>query len=176
MFNKRISYVPQAWQDSSFAHGPKVKPRTGFVILMCAVVVAWGSKLQHIVALSTMEAEYMALWIISQEVMLLQNLLSNLSRVLPHPTMMMLDNKGYISFATNVMMISISKHINVKMHFVRDAIRDKYMCIQWCSTRDMLADNLTNSSIYGDQHSRLALRMMLVYFSFSKALVQISDI
>jgi hypothetical protein len=60
--------------------------------------------------------------------------------VLKHPAMMMEDNKGCISFATNIMPTGKSKHINVKMHVVLGAIiRDKYICMQWFSTHDMHA-------------------------------------
>jgi hypothetical protein len=50
------------WQDSSFADGDNMRSRTGFVAMMCGGTVAWGSRLQSTVALSTVEAEYMALY------------------------------------------------------------------------------------------------------------------
>jgi hypothetical protein len=64
-----------------------------------------------------------------------------------------------------------SKHINVKMHFVCDAIRDKIILLQWCSTRDMIAVILTIFSLPAHQHSRLALRMMPGNFLVSTAMV-----
>ena len=73
---------------------------------------------------------------------------------------MMEDNKGCISFTKNIMTTNKSKHINVKMYFVRDAIRDKIIVFQWCSTHDMIADILTKFSLQAHQYSRLALRMM----------------
>ena len=59
----------------------------------------------------------MALRYATQEVMLLRQLLTKLSLVLKHPTSMMEDNKGCISFAKNTMTTNKSKHVNVKMHF-----------------------------------------------------------
>ena len=56
MFNKHIAYTHVAWQDSSFDDGSSGKSRTGYAILMCGVVVAWGSRLQPTLCLSTMEA------------------------------------------------------------------------------------------------------------------------
>jgi hypothetical protein len=61
MFNINVSFTPIAWQNSSFADRPDGKSRTGYEVLMCGFVVAWGSRLQPTMALSTMEAEYMAL-------------------------------------------------------------------------------------------------------------------
>ena len=99
---------------------------------MYGFVVAWDSRLQPNVALSTMEAEYMALCAETQEVMFLRQLLTELFVVLTHPTSMMEDNKGCISYAKNYMTTSKSKHINVNMHLVRDAIRDNIIVVQWC--------------------------------------------
>jgi len=82
--------------------------------------------------------------------MFLRQLLTELSSlVLKHPTSMMEVNKGCISFAKNTMTTNKSKHINVKMHFVRDAKRDKNIVLQWYSTHDdMIADILTKFSLY----------------------------
>ena len=92
--------------------------------------------------------------------MFLRQLVTKISVVLKHPTSMMEDNKGCISDAKNSMTTSKSKHINVKMHFVRDAIRDNIIVVQWCSTHDMLAEILNKISLLAHQYSRLALRMM----------------
>ncbi len=72
VFNKHIAYTPVAWQDSSFADGLGGKSRIGYVVLMCGAAVAWSSILQPILALSTMEAEYMSLCAATQEVMFLR--------------------------------------------------------------------------------------------------------
>jgi KUP system potassium uptake protein len=160
MFNSRIAYTPIVWQDSSFANGSGGKSRTGYVVLMCGASVAWGSILQPIVALSTMEAEYMSLRASTQEVMFLRQLLTEISVALPLPTFMMDDNKGCTAFAKNSMTTSKSKHINVKLHFVRDAIFADVIVMQWCSTHEMIADILTKFTLPGHQHARLASRMM----------------
>ena len=169
LFNRNVSFTPIAWQDSSFADGTDGKSRTGYAIFLCGYDVAWGSRLQPTVALSTMEAEYMALCFATQEVMFLRQLLTELSVVLPHPTSMMEDNKSCISFGKNSMTTSKSKHINGKMRFVRDVIRDNIIVVQWCSTHDMIADILTKFSLFAHEHSRLALRRMSRKFAVSRA-------
>jgi hypothetical protein len=130
IFYSNVPCTRVAWQYSSFADGLDGKSRTGYVVLVCGSSVAWGSRLQPTVALSTMEAEYMALYVATQEVMFLRQLLTELSLVLNHPTSMMKDNKGYISYAKNSMITSKSNYINVNMHFVRDTIRDNIIVVQ----------------------------------------------
>ncbi len=60
-FNGLLPFKLLMWQDSSFGDGDARRSRTGYVAMMCGSAVAWGSKLQASVALSTSEATYMAL-------------------------------------------------------------------------------------------------------------------
>ena len=69
------------------------------------------------------------------------------------------------------MTTNTSKHFNVTMHSVCDAIRDNIIVVQWCSIRDMIAEILTKFSLLAHQHFRLALRMMSGNFSASEAMV-----
>ena len=77
-FNGNISLDPIMWQDSSFGDGDNRRSRTGFIAMMCGAPVTWGSKLQSTVALSTVEAEYMAISAAVQEVLFLRQLTTNL--------------------------------------------------------------------------------------------------
>jgi hypothetical protein len=71
-FNGSISLDPIMWQDSSFGDGDSRRSRTCFIAMMCGGPVVWGSKLQSTVALSTVEAECMAISAVVQEVMFLR--------------------------------------------------------------------------------------------------------
>ena len=113
----------------------------------------------------------MSLCAVTQEVMFLRQLLTELSIALPLPTLMMEDNKGCIAFAKNSMTTRKSKHINVKLHFVRDAISTDVVVMQWCSTHDMIANILKKFSLPGHRHARLASKMMSGCFSISKAMI-----
>ena len=81
MFSRNVPFTPIASQVSSFADGPDGKWSPGYAVLMGGYVVAWGSRLQPTVALSTMEAKNMALCVATQEVMFLRQLLFELSVV-----------------------------------------------------------------------------------------------
>ncbi len=71
-FNGNISLDPIMWRDSSFGDGDNMRSRTGFIAMMCGAPVVLDSKLQSIVALSTVEAEYMAISAVVQEVLFLR--------------------------------------------------------------------------------------------------------
>ena len=107
--------------------------------------------------------------------MFLRQILTELHIALPRPTSMMEDNKGCIAFAKNYITTSKSKHINVKLRFVRDDISDNVIVMQWCSTHDMIADILTKFSLFGHQHARLASKMMAGCFLVSTAMISTSS-
>ena len=75
---------------------------TGYVFLMAGGSVSWLSKKQPIVALSTAEAEYVALSMTTQEAVWLRRFLSDLTTAEDQkPTVVMKDNQGTIAIAKN---------------------------------------------------------------------------
>ena len=69
---------PLCFQDASFGDGPDRRSRTGYVIIMCGAAIAWCSRLQSTVAMSTVEAEYMSLAAACQEILHVRQLLKSL--------------------------------------------------------------------------------------------------
>jgi hypothetical protein len=56
------------WSDSDYASDiGERRSRTGYVYMLNGRAVNWKSKRQHILALSTAEAEYMALTVANHE-------------------------------------------------------------------------------------------------------------
>ena len=152
--------IPTCWQDASFADGPGRRSRTGFVILMCDAAVAWGSRLQVTVCLSTVEAEYVALCAAAQELKYILQLLESFGIAIHRPVLVHEDNKGCVFLAMNMSTTNKSKHIDIKYHFIRQCIREKKMTVVWCETSQMIADILTKFSLSSAQHLKLALKMM----------------
>ena len=105
--------------------------------------VSWCIKLQKSVALSTSEAEYLALVAYSQEVMFLHQLLPTIGYLLTGPTPTYEDNESCIALVSNDMTTSKSKHVDIKYHYIRDLIMQGSIELFWCLTDDMLADMLT---------------------------------
>jgi len=159
-FNGNISFEPIIWQDSSFADGDDMRSRTGFIAMMCGAPVVWGSKLQSTVALSTVEAEYMALSAVVQEVLFLRQLITNLDHTPARSTRMLKDNVGCIALATNPMTTGKTKHIDIRYHFIREVVKSKMVTIEFCPTADMLAVVLTKFSLPAALHLKLVTRML----------------
>jgi len=80
--------------------------------------ISWYLKKQPTVALSTMEAEYMALSNTTRECLWIRELLTKL-RIPPNrSTIINVDNQAAIKFTENSQFHALSKHIDIHHHFI----------------------------------------------------------
>ena len=115
---------------------------TGNVFLLNGGAVSWLSKKQATVALSTAEAEYIALSQAAQEGIWLKRLLSDLG-VEAMSTLILEDNQGAIAIAKNPVNHSRTKHIDIRYHYIRECVQNGQIELQYCPTNDMKADIFT---------------------------------
>ncbi len=102
------------------------------------------SKLQSTIALSSLEAEYIALCTCAQEATYLRELLKSVDPdLVAKPTEVKEDNQGCIAIALNPVHHSRTKHIDVKFHYVRQCLQRRYISVSYCPTEFMIADLLT---------------------------------
>ena len=90
-----------------------------YVFLMTGGAVTWFSKKQAIVALSTSEAEYVALSAATQKLAWLRRLLNDLKVAPNGPTE---DNQGAIAIARNSTAHARTKHIDIRYHYVCEGV------------------------------------------------------
>jgi transposase InsO family protein len=118
---------------------------SGFVFMLAGGPITWSSKKQPTVALSTMEAEYMALSHATREVIWLRNVLNGLGFTQEHPNQLYTDNQGAIDFANGHSIHARSKHIDIRHHFVRESIASRLVTVDHCASAENLADLLTKA-------------------------------
>ena len=115
---------------------------SGTLFLMSEGAVSWTSKIQSAVALSSSEAEYIALSMATQEATWMQKLLNDLHACV-RPVKIMEDNQGAIAIAKNPVAHGRTKHINIRFHYVRQAIEEGNIELEYCPTEVMIADIFT---------------------------------
>ncbi len=107
--------------DSDYAGDKSSRKSTGgYVQMLCGVAVAWKYSQQTCVALSSCEAEYMALTPACQQAISLRQLLEDVGAPQALPTSISVDNQSAISLASNPMVNDRSKHISIKWHWIRE--------------------------------------------------------
>ncbi|KAH9106465.1 hypothetical protein AeMF1_017920 [Aphanomyces euteiches] len=116
--------------------------------------VAWYSKQQAVVALSTMEAEYIASSVGVQECLWIDQLMVELKLKNVAPTQLWNDNQSALKTMENDMAKSRAKHIDIRFHFIRDAVKSNKVRTGYCETGKMPADILTKP-LSTELHMRL---------------------
>ena len=119
------------------------KSTTGYLFQIGGTTVTWKSKKQSCVALSTAEAEYMALSSAAQEAVWMRELVSDLEYSPINSTVIFEDNQSAILMAKNPQYHGRTKHINIKYHFIWEQVANGTICLKYCKTENMLADLLT---------------------------------
>lgn len=119
------------------------KPTSGYIFQFGNTGISWKSKKQSNTALSTAEAEYIALSQAAQEALWLRQLFSDLQCTPVEPTVLYEDNQAAICIAKNPQSHSRSKHIEIKYHFIREEINKKNIEVKYYKTEDMVTNMLT---------------------------------
>ena len=94
-------------------------------------------------ALSTVEAEYVAACLASCEAVWLRKLLSDLFDLRVDATCIYCDNQICVNLSKNLLFHDKSKHIDIKYHYVRDMVQRGAVKLQYVATNEKIADVLT---------------------------------
>lgn len=131
-------YVDADWASNILDR----KSFTGYCFKMCGSVISWQTKKQTTVALSSTEAEYMAISEACREAIYLRKLYSILTGNLPVINIYN-DSQSAQKLLQNQMLHGRSKHIDVRYHFVKDLANNDVVKINYLETENMPADILT---------------------------------
>ena len=104
--------------DSNWELGTSV---TGFALLLGGAAVAWTSKKQASVALSSSEAETYAAAAAAAELLWARGLLGELGWPQLAPTRLWVDNSGALNLAQNAESLGRSRHIARRANFLQMA-------------------------------------------------------
>jgi hypothetical protein len=137
---------PHGYVDSDYAgEVDNRRSTTGYVFYLNGGPVSWNCRTQPTVALSSTEAEYMALSTAAQEAIWLKGILKSLSIGTNKPIKLFGDNQGSLKLAKNPQNHSRTKHIDVRHHFIRDAVTQLQVSLEYIPTENNLADRFTKA-------------------------------
>ena len=107
---------------------------------------SWKTKKQQTVALSTCEAEYVALTATIQEALYLAQILKDMDHSFEQTATVFEDNQGTIRLAKNPVNRQRTKHVDIKYHFIRSNVLQGKIVLVYCPTENMAADVFTKSA------------------------------
>ena len=106
-------------------------------------LISWRCSKQRIIALSSCEAEYVALTVAIQEAKFLRQLLADIQGCTTSGVKLYADNQGAIALAKNPVHHQRTKHIDIKYHFIRFAIEEGIIDLQYIPSGENIADQFT---------------------------------
>jgi len=147
-----LAYCDADW--ASCAHSKRSV--SGFVIFLGDTLIAWKSKKQTTISLSSVEAEYRSLRRLVAELSWLSRLLHELglSNITPIPVKC--DNMAAMYIAKNPVFHERTKHIEIDCHFVRHKLVEGLIQLSFVPTQNQLADLLTKPLTGLQHHSILS--------------------
>jgi hypothetical protein len=135
----------QGFVDADFAaEVDHRRSTTGYVFTVGTTAVSWISQIQKIVALSTTEAEYIAVTEASKEMIWLQGLLAEMG-FKQEKNVLHSDSQSAIHLAKNSAFHSRTKHIGLRYHFVRSLLEDGVLTLEKIQGSKNPADMLTKT-------------------------------
>jgi hypothetical protein len=147
------------WTSSINVVDPSTsKSRSGWVIFYAGCPIIWASKLQTQTALSTTEAEYIAMSMSLCDVIPIMELIKemkehNIPVICTKPYVyckVFEDNSGALELARLPKLHPRTKHINVCYHHFREHVRKVLIKIFPVGTSDQIADVLTKALAQND--------------------------
>ncbi|XP_059310199.1 secreted RxLR effector protein 161-like [Lycium ferocissimum] len=131
------------YSDADFA-GDKTdrKSTSGTCQILGESIISWHSKKQTFVALSTTEAEYLALGSCGTQLVWMMHQLIDYE--LSYDSMpIFCDNTSAISLSKYTVHHSRAKHIDIKHHFIRDNVENGDFALEFVDSENQLTDIFT---------------------------------
>ena len=135
--------VLEGYTDSDMAGDlDSRKSTSGFLFTFAGGAVSWQSKLQKCVALSTTEAEYIAAAEAGKEMLWMKRFLQELG-VSQEDYKVHCDSQSALDLSKNSMYHSRTKHIDIRYHWIREAMEQQLLKLVKIHTKENPADMLT---------------------------------
>jgi hypothetical protein len=145
VYSKTADKSLMAYMDSNWA-ADKIwcQSATGYFFKLADSIISWRSHAQKTVALSSTEAEYMALSDCSCQAIWIKTMLEELGIRLKNVPIYG-DNQGSAFIASNPVQESCTKHINIWYHYIHELVAAKKVEVMFVPGKMNPADMFTKN-------------------------------
>ena len=136
-------HIIEGFTDSDWASQLDRHSISGYVFRIGTGAVTWSSKRQTLIALSTTEAEYIAVSHVLKEVIWVQVFIKELDYEILGIFPLRCDNQSAIALCRDSKFHARTKHIDIRYHFIREAVNDGKVEVHYVPSEENLADVMT---------------------------------
>ena len=144
-FGGRCKTLVEGFCDADWASNKHRHSISGYSFHFGCGAISWSSKKQYIIALSSTEAEYIAQTHAAKEALWLRSFVDEVRGGGEQPMTINCDNQGAIALAKDNKFHSRTKHIDIRYHFIREAVEDKKIMVSYIPTEENVSDILTKA-------------------------------
>ena len=119
------------------------KSTSGYVYFLCTAALAWLSKKQPSIAMSSTEAEIMAASMAALEAIFLRGLLGDIGLPQASPTSLGIDNSGAVALSRDYISNGKTKHIERRHLKIRELVEAAIINSECVPTEENVADIFT---------------------------------
>jgi transposase InsO family protein len=119
------------------------KSTSGGAFFLGDSLVAWLSKKQGSISLSTTEAEYIVVATCCTQILWMIQTLADLKVTYTDPIPLHCDNTSAISVSKNPVLHSKMKHIPIKYHFLKEQVTNRVVQLNYIPSTEQIADIFT---------------------------------
>ena len=134
------------------------KSVSGYILYFMGVPIAWKSKTQSHVTLSSAEAEYVSASELVKEIMFVEQIMEHLNIEIQLPITIYIDNIGAIYMARNNSKGRATRHVNYRYNYCRE-VHGKLVELSFVKSEDNEADILTKNATK-DEHERHSKKLV----------------
>ncbi|KAK2994930.1 hypothetical protein RJ640_004484 [Escallonia rubra] len=126
-----------------YDNGKPRKSNSGYCFSLGSGMFSCVSKKQQSDAQSSAEAEYVSASLATSQAIWLRRILEDVGEKQEGGTKLFCDNKSAIAMAKNPVYHSQTRHIAIKHHFIREAIDDGEIKLEFCRSEEQVAGIFT---------------------------------
>jgi hypothetical protein len=142
-YSRETNLVVAGYSDADWAgNADDRKSTSGGCFYVGNNLVAWMSKKQASISLSTAEAEYIPAGSYCTQLLWMKTLLGDY-RFSQDTMIINCNNTSAINISKNPVQHSWTKHIDIRHHFLRDLVESEVVSLSFIPTENQLADILT---------------------------------
>jgi hypothetical protein len=142
-FGRKGLTMLEGYSDADWVSQPHQHLISSFFFYYGQGVISWSSKEQAIITLLSTEAEYVAEMHASKEGVWLKSFIREVTGINVGALTIKADNQGAIALAKDNKFHMRTKHINLRYHFVREAMADKKIAMEYIPTFENVVDIFT---------------------------------
>jgi hypothetical protein len=144
--NADFKFRVRGRSDSTYASDQAtMRSITGTTVFVEDAPVAMKCFQQTNVTLSSAEAELMAAVTCAQDMLYVMRLLESIGLQIELPMILEVDNRGAVGLANNWSIGGRTRHVDARLHFLRELKEQGLLMTQWLSGEEMSSDLLTKN-------------------------------